>query len=514
MSFKLIFFFSFVLVTGIVYRGRSSPQTSGHADDVVVMYEGNTIVSINGYSLYVALRSLLAKSSSPSTTAAANPSPTASYEPPLEYRKLFLQDQQGLCAAGYCTAVDPLPLSDATFQSIVRRIRGREQNSPELYAGSESIGDNSSLVLVTGGASPLVALYRVERTPPLSITNLTAAMSGVATKTFSAVMTFAKSWWGGGQEVQAASGEKQESQEEVDAIAQRAQKQKEQTRPGIPQTSSVHVKEADRRRKILAMQIDPTGRYCAATDTLGRVLLLDLASFAIVRMWKGYRDAGVAWVRARSEEECKEGWTATSSGTAKGMVGPTSTFRDREKKKMGKILLAIHAPKRGILELWEPIHGPRLAVMSVSPSTFLCVPPIGAPLGSPSAYFTRDNLMNRTKVFLVDWKSLSCKELRMSVSDTERVSEERKVEQFKQILLFLQKQKRMQEWAWDEEGEYDSEKWRDDENEVGDDGKRGDRVTATGKESGPLAVQKKKLEGSQEYLNRFCFSSTLCIMVT
>jgi hypothetical protein len=35
----------------------------------------------------------------------------------------------------------------------------------------------------------------------------------------------------------------------------------------------------------------------AAADNLGRVLLLDSSHMGVVRMWKGYRDAQVAWVQ-------------------------------------------------------------------------------------------------------------------------------------------------------------------------------------------------------------------------
>ena len=43
--------------------------------------------------------------------------------------------------------------------------------------------------------------------------------------------------------------------------------------------------------------LSPGSTLAACTDDKGRVLLLDTCQLALVRAWKGYRDAQCAWLR-------------------------------------------------------------------------------------------------------------------------------------------------------------------------------------------------------------------------
>ena len=92
------------------------------------------------------------------------------------------------------------------------------------------------------------------------------------------------------------------------------------------------------KRHITSGILDPTGRYCACTDTFNRVLLLDTVDNVIVRMWKGYRDAQCAWVQQEGLDPNKERFS---------------------------MFLAIYAPRRGILEVWQTRVGPRLILLEV-----------------------------------------------------------------------------------------------------------------------------------------------------
>ena len=94
--------------------------------------------------------------------------------------------------------------------------------------------------------------------------------------------------------------------------------------------------DAPRRGRGVALA--PRGGLAATTDSLGRVMLLDLqaAPLCAVRLWKGYRDARVSWVD-----------------------GPS---RDDPARTPPPLCLAVHAPHRGgLLELWGVRHGPRVA---------------------------------------------------------------------------------------------------------------------------------------------------------
>lgn len=64
----------------------------------------------------------------------------------------------------------------------------------------------------------------------------------------------------------------------------------------IPLTSMVDF--VDDARRVLRMTIDPHRKLIATADSLGRVQLYDRRTIAVVRVWKGLRDAKIAWVLA------------------------------------------------------------------------------------------------------------------------------------------------------------------------------------------------------------------------
>lgn len=87
----------------------------------------------------------------------------------------------------------------------------------------------------------------------------------------------------------------------------------------------------DPPRAITSCTIDPTGRYVAACDCLGRILLIDMTTQQLVRLWKGYRDGTCAW--------------------------------------LGHRCLVLHSRLRRTVELWR--HQQRVAVRSVGADTRL-----------------------------------------------------------------------------------------------------------------------------------------------
>ena len=89
----------------------------------------------------------------------------------------------------------------------------------------------------------------------------------------------------------------------------------------------------DDARALGALVPAPAGALLAAPDALGRVLLVDGARMAALRMWKGYRGA-----------QC--GWALPPPGHAWARHG---------------LLLAIYAPRRELVEVWAPRAGVRVA---------------------------------------------------------------------------------------------------------------------------------------------------------
>lgn len=94
---------------------------------------------------------------------------------------------------------------------------------------------------------------------------------------------------------------------------------------------------ADPPRGVRDLSVHPCGTWGAASDSLGRVSLVELPSLIVRRMWRGYRDAQCAWLVAENA----------------GADGGSSVH------------LAIYAPLRGLLELWPLPCGPRAAALSV-----------------------------------------------------------------------------------------------------------------------------------------------------
>ena len=109
----------------------------------------------------------------------------------------------------------------------------------------------------------------------------------------------------------------------------------------------------DPPRKLISFTVNPDGDLAASTDTLGRILLFDLETKQVVRIWKGMRDASCCWIQ---------------------------TPRPQHLARWGKKYqnhLAIHSRERCTLEIWRVRHGPRLSVTSVS--TDACLRPCQGP---------------------------------------------------------------------------------------------------------------------------------------
>jgi len=58
----------------------------------------------------------------------------------------------------------------------------------------------------------------------------------------------------------------------------------------------------DAPRLVTSVSIDPEGNLAATTDALGRVLLIDLSTKQVVRIWKGVREASCCWMEDTSQD--------------------------------------------------------------------------------------------------------------------------------------------------------------------------------------------------------------------
>ncbi|KAG2484394.1 hypothetical protein HYH03_016809 [Edaphochlamys debaryana] len=155
----------------------------------------------------------------------------------------------------------------------------------------------------------------------------------------------------------------------------------------------------DDGRTVLGLAPAPHGSLVAGVDGLGRVLLVEAGQLLVSRMWKGYRDAQVAWLevpaaaveRRRLREQAQAEQPQSLAGEQRQPqstlppAGPSAAAAPRgstggagpgaasagagagglQGPGQHALLLAIYAPRRQTLELWWPLHGRRLAATAV-----------------------------------------------------------------------------------------------------------------------------------------------------
>jgi hypothetical protein len=100
----------------------------------------------------------------------------------------------------------------------------------------------------------------------------------------------------------------------------------------------------DFRRSGETIIISPGNNLAAVSDSFGRVILFDVLKGIAIRIFKGYRDAQIAWMCVDDESEEK---TATTTN------------------KRYALYLVIYAPRRGLLEVWGCQQGIRVAAFNV-----------------------------------------------------------------------------------------------------------------------------------------------------
>jgi hypothetical protein len=108
-----------------------------------------------------------------------------------------------------------------------------------------------------------------------------------------------------------------------------------------PSTLFAGFEMHDSPRQITSVTVDPDGNLAATTDTLGRVLLVDLCTKQVARMWKGVREASCAWIEI-----------------------PRPNV-DKALQKRNILYLAIHSRQRRTVDIYRTRHGPRVKSMQV-----------------------------------------------------------------------------------------------------------------------------------------------------
>ncbi|XP_022976490.1 rab3 GTPase-activating protein non-catalytic subunit [Cucurbita maxima] len=116
----------------------------------------------------------------------------------------------------------------------------------------------------------------------------------------------------------------------------------------------------DHPRKGEKLTLSPSGTLAAVTDSLGRILLLDTQALVVVRLWKGYRDANCLFMEMLINRD-----TASSS---------SNSIEYEPAKNDYCLCLAIHAPRKGIVEIWQMRTGGRLRTIRCATGSKLLQP--------------------------------------------------------------------------------------------------------------------------------------------
>ena len=144
----------------------------------------------------------------------------------------------------------------------------------------------------------------------------------------------------------------------------------------------------DMPRKVESCSVDPDGNLAALADNLGRVLLIDLSTKQVVRMWKGFRDASCYWLEAPQQED--------SGSTMKSAM-----------------YLVIHSRQRRVVEVWRARHGSRLCSVQVGRDAQVvpCYLGLNATAGA-SCYLVHSNVLgtsfNQTEKIKADGLESLC----------------------------------------------------------------------------------------------------------
>ncbi|KAF9178184.1 Rab3 GTPase-activating protein non-catalytic subunit [Haplosporangium sp. Z 767] len=334
-------------------------------DEMTILHEDGKVVCIEGESLWVVLR-LSGSSSRLSDTRSVQ----ASQAPTFAYKKWSLQNQDLMVDVISCGPARHKPTLSNGFSS---------SSSSSMYTSQ------ATERFIAIGSKPMMAFYAScsSNRPLFSATSLATQMAARVTN---AVFGFAKSFWSsqaprpGSPAFGGVSGGSSPDQKR---ISNQGIQDGTAGPYGIVYPSAMAPATevpavlwlSDSQRCIRHVSLAPapprgccyhfSSKLAAMTDSLGRVLLVDLEECEIIRMWKGLRGARCGWLQ--EERIIKVG-----SGT-----GEVST------KRHLILYLVIYAPKRGTVEIYPARQGKRVGFIQVGLGWKVCTT-FASPIGKPA----------------------------------------------------------------------------------------------------------------------------------
>ncbi|MCO5552063.1 hypothetical protein L7F22_005573 [Adiantum nelumboides] len=182
---------------------------------------------------------------------------------------------------------------------------------------------------LTAGSDCTLAAHRLSEDRSSSITNI--IMKKIMPATVSTVTALAKLLWRSSDSQQASDYRPPE------------------VKPQEFGRASLITSLKDRPRKGERIALSPSGAMAAITDSLGRILLVDTEALVVIRLWKGYRDASCFFLEVPVD---------------RGALSSSSRPSNKGMRKQDLVLcLAIHAPRREVVEIWKLRDGPRVSIV-------------------------------------------------------------------------------------------------------------------------------------------------------
>ncbi|PON31948.1 Rab3-GAP regulatory subunit [Parasponia andersonii] len=187
---------------------------------------------------------------------------------------------------------------------------------------------------VTVGEDAVISAFRLSEDKNRSLVG--AILSKVVPVTFSTIASFSKMIW----------------------RSEQSSPKKSNAKPQPFARASPLTSLKDYPRKGEKLTLSPSGTLAAITDSLGRILLLDTQALVVVRLWKGYREASCLFMEMLVNRD-----SAASS----------SSYYEPVKSDYC-LCLVIHAPRKGIIEIWQMRTGPRLRTIQCAKGSKILQP--------------------------------------------------------------------------------------------------------------------------------------------
>ena len=120
------------------------------------------------------------------------------------------------------------------------------------------------------------------------------------------------------------------------------------------------------------------GPLAVGRDSFGRVLLIDIISLTVIRVWKSYRDAQAGWILGnvandtltRHQPDSNQQHASLHAWSGRKRRADSTVKQDSaaSNQQEPNLYLVLYAPRKRSLELWQMRHGQRVASAQVPPA--------------------------------------------------------------------------------------------------------------------------------------------------